>query len=116
MLQYIKQRLSRSYDKSRFAPQTSARPPPFHLPFKIPYCNFTKKTNSGSDISILRACPEQAAGLESVLKPKTATCLRNQSSPLIDRFNSSIRTVIAPQVADDDLADADEPFEYKNQE
>ena len=39
---------------------------------------------------------------------------------MIDRFNSSIRTVIAPQVADDDLADADadtdadEHFEYKS--
>ena len=41
------------------------------------------------------------------MKPKTATWLRNQSSPLIDRFNSSIRSVIAPQDGDDDADDAD---------
>ena len=43
-----------------------------------------------------------AAGLEIVLKPKTATCLRNQSSLLIDRFKSSFRPVIALQAGDDD--------------
>ena len=49
-----------------------------------------------------------AAGLEIVLKPKTATCLRNQSSLLIDRFKSSFCPVIALQAGDDDSGDGDD--------
>ena len=53
------------------------------------------------------------ARLQNVLKPKTATCLRNQSSLLIDHFKSSFCSVTdllhsADDGDDDNVDDGDD--------
>ena len=82
--------LWRSYDKSRFAPQTSA----LLVTNKLQLFSLA---NSATDSWVVIV----SRGLRDVLKPKPSTCTRNQSSPLIDYFKSSFCTVTQAQDGDD---------------
>ena len=79
------------------------QPPPFpYHPLAFKSCNFTKVIFRVWHCQFWyhhqhHACPDQFYGLKIVLKPKTATCLRNQSSAVIDHFKSSFCAVILPQ-------------------
>ena len=81
--------LWRSYDKSRFAPQTSA----LLVTNKLQLFSLA---NSATDSRVVIV----SRGLRDVLKPKPSTCTRNQSSPLIDYFKSSFCTVTQAQDSD----------------
>lgn len=81
--------LWRSYDKSRFAPQTSA-------PIVTNKLQLFSFANSATDSGVVIV----SRGLRDVLKPKPSTCTRNQSSPLIDYFKSSFCTVTQAQDGD----------------
>ena len=81
--------LWRSYDKSRFAPQTSA----LLVTNKLQLFSLA---NSATDSGVVIV----SRGLRDVLKPKPSTCTRNQSSPLIDYFKSSFCTVTQAQDGD----------------
>ena len=81
--------LWRSYDKSRFAPQTSA----LLVTNKLQLFSFANSATASGVVIVSR-------GLRDVLKPKPSTCTRNQSSPLIDYFKSSFCTVTQAQDGD----------------